>query len=372
MKLEINRKEFIKSWKQLESCSSRIKEAHGIKVNASLEVSCEAINNSVALKIKNMKGVTVQESGQAVIPSGLLLNLILKASEDVLQLEISNGKGVLKSGKNKTRFATKPLENFPKLPEMENAKNLAEISSSELIKFVLQGSSAAGSPVEFPKYIGAVMLKLDEGKIICTSTDGKRLAIAESEMSGLEAVAEEYIVPAPELKGIVTEAEGDTVKILADDAMVYFDFGAMVYSVRRIDINFPQYQRLINDEVASKIKINAPTLLSALERIDIVARANPAKIISMSIDSELKIGARVAEVGTAVERLACEFEGEKLMLGCNINFLREGLKLFKEAEIEFSGEEKQFRIYENGKRDFMYLLMPARLTEQDKVVEDEE
>ncbi len=372
MKLEISRKEFVKAWKQLESCGSKLKEAYGIKITAFDEVIGESINNTVALTIRNMEGVTVKESGQAVIPCGLLLNLISKASDDAIELEINMGKGVLKSGRNKTRFAVKPLENFPKLPDKAEAKDLTEISSSELIKLVLQGSSASGNPAEFPKYLGAVWLKFMENKVLCASTDGKRLALTDCDIGEEENRFEEYLLPASELRGVVTELEGDTVKISADEAMMYFENEGTVYAVRRIQASFPQYERLISSDKVATVKIKVSELLPALERIDIVARNNPAKIICMSLDNELRLSVRVPEVGTAVEKVSCEFEDEKLVLGFNINFLRDGLKLFDEVEMEFSGEQEQMRMYESGKRDCMYMLMPARLAEEDKIIEDEE
>ena len=83
---------------------------------------------------------------------------------------------------------------------------------------------------------------------------------------------------------------------------------------------------------------------------------------------------RDPEMGTTSEILEANVEGNYLQVGYNVGYFIDGLKALGggEAKIEFSGEEGQTRMYRNESNDFLYMLMPARLSSQDKISEDEE
>ena len=94
------------------------------------------------------------------------------------------------------------------------------------------------------------------------------------------------------------------------------------------------------------------------------------------ITPELRIASRAPGLGTASEELSPEkVGGSKMQIGFNINFLIDGLKAAGSNNVflEFSDFEGQARIFrsENDK-DFMYMLMPLRLSPQDLVNDDEE
>ena len=87
----------------------------------------------------------------------------------------------------------------------------------------------------------------------------------------------------------------------------------------------------------------------------------------------LRITARAPELGTANERLDTFVEGENMQIGFNAAFFLDGLKAVTSDSItiEFSSEEGQIRILKDEGDDFLYMLMPIRLTPQDIVPDDE-
>ncbi len=60
-------------------------------------------------------------------------------------------------------------------------------------------------------------------------------------------------------------------------------------------------------------------------------------------------------------------------MGFNVAYFMDGLKALgnEQAVIEFSGEEGQTRMKRDGSEDFLYMLMPARLSTQDAITEEE-
>ena len=74
-----------------------------------------------------------------------------------------------------------------------------------------------------------------------------------------------------------------------------------------------------------------------------------------------------------MEVLDGNVDGDPLRVGFNVGFLQDGLKALGSGEIrlEFNGEEGQTRLLREGSEDFLYILMPARLSPQD-LTDDEE
>ena len=148
------------------------------------------------------------------------------------------------------------------------------------------------------------------------------------------------------------------------------------FSIRRVETNFPKYERILNNELRTKIKITKSALAGAVDRIDVIARNNTAHAMAITIKpmNEMRITARAPELGTASEELEAAVDGSPIQIGFNVSYFLDGLKAVNSEEviIEFSEEEGQTRMYKDEGDDFLYMLMPIRLTDQDIVDEPEE
>lgn len=381
MKIEIQRKDFLKSWKTIDAWCKN--EMIGIRVTADefLGVRAETTTLKSSLTLKNLQGTSVLEPGQAVIPSGIFLKMVSKASEDVLILDVSISKGILKSGKNKTCFTVR--NEFPEIPPLESAEKICEVPTVEFVRLVNEGCTAASKPQEFPKYLGASCLKITEKDIKCVSTDGKRLSLSSYVSENIENLSEnEFIVPSAELsdiaKNVILEIDDiEKITVRANASTVFFEVGDIVYSLQRVETVFPKYEKILSDQKTTTLKIKGSDFFPALERVEIISKNTPANIFLVQLDSsagEVKLIARVAEVGVSNEKISADVEGESLLVGFNTKFFEDGVKILgdDEIEIEFDGSEGQTRMFLSGhKHDFMYMLMPARLDERDKIIEND-
>ena len=332
------------------------------------------LNTSIRCKAK---GANVIEPGIAVIPAAIFGASIRKLDTDDLVLEVNSERGFLNAGRNKMRFAVISPEQFPSIPESSGADTVCEISAPLLAKTITEGSSAASQPQDFPKYLGTCLLRTSEMTLTAVSTDGKRLSLSRAMCNALKD--EDLLLPAPALKDFAKNAASlsaeENVKILSDGSTAWFALEDAEYSIRSVDSAFPKFERILNDERRTILRIKAGELLKALERIDIIASTTTAHIMAMALNpgGEMRITARAPELGTASETLQPEIEGGYLQLGFNVSYFMDGLKALgnEQALIEFSGDEGQTRMKRGGSDDFLYMLMPARLSQQDVMTDEE-
>lgn len=380
MKLELERSEFLKAWQTAEKYTpskTTMDALNGICITANEDnsVTLEATDLKSSVKC-SAKGAVVIEPGVAVLNASIFGNMLRKSKANTITLEIGSEKGTLKADKSKSRFTVIPADSFPKLPESSEAESFCRILAKSLSDLISEGSCAASTPSDFPKYMGTCLLRIAEQNIIAVSTDGKRLARTQTICEAADGQGD-LLLPSQALKELGKIFSGENpVSILADDSTVWFKIDDAEFSIRKIDASFPKYERILNNEVKTSAKIDKNKLLSALDRIDVIAKNNPAHIMAMNLNpesGEVKITARAQELGTITEVLDAEITGEPMQIGFNVTFFQDGIKAVSSeiVMLEFSDVEGQTRIYKNESDDFLYMLMPIRLTPQDIVSDDD-
>lgn len=420
MIIESERSTFLKAWQIAEkyTASQQREGLNGVRITASDDtVTLEATDLKSSVKC-TVKGAEVKESGVAVLNAAFFGNMLRKTTADYITLEVNDSRGTLKADKSRSRFPVIPAETFPMIPESSGAEPVFSIMASDLGRVITEGSCAAGAPSDFPKYMGACLLKTADKYIIVVSTDGRRLARSKTLCMSTDN-EEEFVLPAAALRETAKNFSGDgTVKVLADGSTVWFmiekkeivkeepksspeaenDSQAdddsetvtesyndkvvemMEFALQRIDTSFPKYEKILNNEVRTTLKVLKPELLPALDRIDLVAKTNSGHIMAMYLKPKPKpdevpfrITARAPELGTASEKPNAKVEGAEMQIGFNAGFFLDGLKAADSNTItvEFSSEEGQIRILKDEGDDFLYMLMPIRLTPQDIVPDDE-
>jgi DNA polymerase-3 subunit beta len=386
MRIDISRPEFLKAWQVAERTSntkSTISSLAGVLVTAEgdrVRLSATDLRTSVCC---DAEGIRVSQDGSAIFPVKLLGELFKKAPADTFSVEIKQEKGVFSAGRNKTRFMTWPVDDFPRLPKSDAAERLCDVSAFEFSRILTEGSVASSPTDDFPKYLGACLLQLKERALRVISTDGHRLSLSRCvcEEDG-EADILIPIAPLRELQrllaafGSVKPGGTDTlVRILYDGSMVWFQIGGVEFSVRRVESSFPNYEKILNPNSTTTALVKRADMLSVLDRIDIVVRSHTRlAVLHFSPGGNVRFSGKAPETGTAVEELDAAIDGESLRAGFNVGFLQDGLKSLdsESVRMNLNGEAGQMILRHENTDDFLYMLMPVRIAPQDLIDEEEE
>ncbi len=380
MKIELDRLEFLKAWQMAErssSTKSTISAVSGILITASEERTClEATDFKTAIRC-SAQGVRTVVPGSAVLPVRIFGEFLKKMPHDKVSLEIDDEKGTLSAGRNRTRFATWPVSEFPGIPRSDGAEPLCTILAADLVRAVTEGSVASSTPADFPKYLGTCLLKVQKDLLKVVATDGKRLSLSRCPCETGADV--DLLLPVPALKELgrllMGNAPESRIEVLHDGSTVWFRLEGLEFSARRVESSFPNYEKILTPGASTTLRIQRDELLPALERIDIMVRGTMTRLVVLYLSpgGEFRLTGRAPELGTTVEVLDSSVDGDPLRVGFNVGFLQDGLKALGSGEIrvDFNGEEGQTRLLREGSEDFLYMLMPARLSPQD-LMEDED
>jgi DNA polymerase-3 subunit beta len=380
MKIDIVRSEFLKVWQMAERCSSSkstIGSLGGVLLVAEGEkaqLSATDLKTSICCVAD---GVRISRDGSAILPVKLLGELFKKVSEDRFTVEVKNEKGLLVAGRNKTRFSTWPVDEFPKLAQSSGAEVMCEVPAGDFSRILVEGSIASSPTDDFPKYLGACQIQLKGGALQVISTDSRRLALSKHLCGeGNETELLLPILPLKELQRLLAGVGPETpVRILYDGSLAWFQMGQIEFSIRRVESTFPSYEKILNPSRTNTMLVKRDELISALERIDIIVRSHTRVVVMHLLpEGQLKLTGKAPEFGTVVEVLDAKIDGEPLKAGFNVGFLQDGLKSIGSDNVvmNLNGEAGQMTLCRDGSEDFLYMLMPVRITEQDMIDPEEE
>ncbi|MDR1732229.1 MAG: DNA polymerase III subunit beta [Synergistaceae bacterium] len=380
MKIDIIRSEFMKWWQMAERSSS---DRSTVAALGGILVSAE--NDRVYLQATDLKtsircvagGIAVSEEGSAIFPVKLLGELFKKASVDTLKVEIKGNRGVLSMGRNRTRFTTWPVGDFPQLPKSEGAESLCVLTGGELLRVLAEGSIASSATDDFPKYLGACLLQVQGNLFQVVSTDGRRLSLSKCTCQGEQN--SDMLLPLSalrELQRLLAAQSSDVpVRVLGDGSLAWFQMGDLEFSVRRVESSFPSYERVLNPGSTTTAILRRDALLSALERVDVIVRSYSRLVVmQFSPGGRVKMTGRAPELGTVVEYLDAKIDGESMRAGFNVGYLQDGLKSLGADDVcmNLNGDQGQMTLIRQGADDFLYMLMPMRVADEDLLEPEEE
>jgi DNA polymerase-3 subunit beta len=215
-----------------------------------------------------------------------------------------------------------------------------------------------------------VLLRRDEEGMRIVATDSYRLALRLAPAGAASGVgAWEVIIPArglQELGRMLDPAATETpARIRASEQQILFEVGPYTLISRLIEGQFPNYQRLLQQQQDTRwrIVVGRQELLAAIRRAAIMARAEASKLIFRTSDGSLKISAESADLGKAYEELPANIEGGELEIGFNAEYLTDVLSVLESENVtwELTGPLSPGMIKASDDPDYLYVVMPMQL-----------
>jgi DNA polymerase-3 subunit beta len=168
------------------------------------------------------------------------------------------------------------------------------------------------------------------------------------------------------LKGVLPE-EGVMMQLNFSSSHAFFSFQQIRMIARLIDENFPDYVNAIPQNNTNELTIDRAEFLNALKRVAIFTNKTTHQIRLKLTTTQLEVLAEDVDFGNrASERLACDYQGEEMEIGFNVQFLIEMLSnlLTKEVVFSFSTPNRAGLLrpkQDNAQEDILMLVMPVML-----------
>lgn len=311
----------------------------------------------------------VKKSGSGTIPAKRLLDYVRLLPDADVQVKVAdNHWASLVCGRSRTRIAGMSRESFPDLPVMPAV--LASLPAKVLVTMIGRTIFSISSEESRFTLNGAMMILKPTG-ITMVATDGHRLAMTEVQTE-LPGVAGTYKALLPkkamaELQKLAGEAAPDAmIRFSGDDNHLFFELGERLLLSRKLSGNFPDFERVLPKDAPHSITMNRDDLKAAIERVAQFSDERSRAIRFQVAPGEVKIYSSVSDTGESEESLPVEYEGEKLEIGFNAQYLGDFLRAIPEASATFhfkdpnsAGEMRPAG--GDAATVYRYVIMPMRI-----------
>ena len=240
---------------------------------------------------------------------------------------------------------------FP-LSEIEVGENSAKGFLFELALDLTKGSVSTD---ELRPVMTGVYFDSDLGYVV--STNGHKLSRYKASFK------ESFILPL-KAAGLFKHVSEEDVKYKQTGNMIHFATDDILFSIRKVEGNYPPYDRVIPTTNDKTLTIKQSELLGALKRISLFSSQDSSSI-ALDLGEEIIIKGEDLNFGNkGQEKLEGDFDSpEGFTIGLNAKYLIELLNTTGEGTltITFSEPNKPVLINNSNNPRYLQLIMPVTI-----------
>jgi DNA polymerase-3 subunit beta len=297
-------------------------------------------------------GAKIDEEGAVTVPAKLLADVVGGLPNDKISLSLDARTQTLnlKCARFEANIKGIEADEFPVIPTIADREPTVAFPPDLLRETVDQVAFAAATDDTRPVLAG-VLMRLKGTTATFAAADGFRLAVRTVELP--EPVREplEVIVPARallELSRIIGDVEGNVeITVTPSGGQILFHTESMDLVSRLIDGKFPDFERIIPSQSATRTVLDTQELSKAVKLASFFANAS-ANIVKLTMESggelspgKLTISSNAAEVGNNQGALDGMIHGEGGQLALNVRFLAEAINAIKTPQIALETQTPQ-------------------------------
>lgn len=350
---------------------------HPVLANVLLQADAEKGRVSLtafdlSLGIRTTFPALVETGGAITLPAKLLNDIVarLPQGEITLEDEASHApfSATITSTCGRYQVHGMGVEDFPELPVVESE---AVYLQAESLLEGIKGSLLAASVEETKQILSGVHLSVSQDTLEFAATDGHRLAVVQTANDNLDEELPELEVTIParamreleRMLGMLNSSESLTLNV--DRGQIVFEWADQRLTSRTLEGQYPAYRQLIPRQFERQVTLDRRQLLSALERIAVLADQKN-NIVKFTIDSnnqELALSVNAQDVGSGRELLSAQISGESLDIAFNIKYLMEGIKAVGTSDIQMQLNTALSPVILTplGGLKMTYLIMPVQI-----------
>ncbi len=309
------------------------------------------------------------------------LHEILRATEDEeVTLRTPDGDHIaVASGRFKAKLNSLDPRSFPALPDSSAAKDVhGKITlDAAVLRTMIDRTIFAVSPDESRYNLSGIYLEMpEEGTIRCVSTDGHRLALADSPAGGVEldaVLAKGVLLPR---KGVqearkLLEGRDGQVTLFIHDGGAFLAVGDTSLSMRLIEGEFPDYAGVIPplDRYKVRFAVDAAAIKAATSRARLFSNEKFAGVkLACAKGGPLAISSSSPETGEASDEVEIgdynspDADPTPIEVSLNARYLLDVLGVIN-GPLEFNFIDSTSPILVTLPEDatYRYIIMPMRL-----------
>lgn len=322
------------------------------------------IGNDMDMGIQTTMDAVIREEGTIAVNSKIFSEIIRKLPDDDVYIETDEtGTITIRCAKSKFSIPGQNGAEFPALPkvESENQFVISQGTFKDMIRQTIFSIAAedSGRPI-----LTGELIDVRDGYLHLVAVDGFRISMRRTPINS--PIDFKVTVPGKALNEIhkILESEEEALMTVSfTGKYILFNMNDTLVVTRLLEGDFLQYQRNLNMEYTSKIRINKKDLQDSIDRAALISKESKNSPVRLEITSQNMVITSNTEKGSAYEEVALTIQGEGLTIAFNPRYYLEALRSIDDDEVEilFASSLTPCIIQNPESEDYKYFILPIRL-----------
>ncbi|MDO4723974.1 MAG: DNA polymerase III subunit beta [Comamonadaceae bacterium] len=297
--------------------------------------------------------------------------------DQLVTLEASQDRFILKGGKSRFTLQSLPASDFPLVQESPNFGPAFSIPQA-VLKNLLGQVSFAMAVQDIRYYLNGILFVAEGRTLSLVATDGHRLAFASATLDA-DVPKQEVILPRKtvlELQRLLRDVKapaaqagegqedaGPMIQFQFANNQAKLSFNGLEFVTKLVEGKFPDYNRVIPVGYGNLVTLGRQALQASLQRMTIMT-SDKFKGVRLNFEpGVLRISSANAEQEEAQDELEIDYGGGKVESGFNVSYLLDVLSNMQQdmVSIAFEDGNSSALISIPGDANFKYVVMPMRI-----------
>ena len=368
MELVVRKNDLLKELSLLQGIVER-KNTIPILANVLIEATKDGISllaTDLDVGLRSRCEGTVVKPGTLTLPAKKLFEIVSALPDTEVRIEEDKGgKSVtVAADRFESRMQTLPASEFPTPPN--DAGGPEATLPGVALKRLISHTRFAITSEDTRYFLNGAQLVLRPDSMSMVATDGHRLAFISVRESPGKKVNTEVLLPRKTLTEVARLIDGgDAVEFSQGENHLFFRAGGRLLISRKIDANFPAYERVIPKTNDKKIEFDRDRLSQAVRRVRLLSNERSKAVKFVIGKDQVEITSSTPEVGEAHEVIPVEYSGDAMQICFNADYVDNFLAVVEtEAiQLEFKDEMSQAVVKPIGAEgyEYTYVIMPMRV-----------
>lgn len=342
----------------LKSTRPSIENVCLVASDDALELVGTDLDVAVRYRVSDVK---VEEPGTALVPARVTADFVRDLSGDTIRLRTKGENFLVESGDDRCELTTVDPDEYPVVSRFQGEGALPVLGGTFMRLVARTGFAAAREAGRYAMH--GILTELEGDVLKMVATDGRRLVLATSALEGHVSSPKRAIVPTKGMQLFCRVIDDPT-------ELVHVSFGENQFGLktskaevfaRLIDGEFPRYTAVIPASTQNTVEADAGALHQKLKLVANVTSADTRAVRLSMAKNKLTIFGRSAAMGEATAQLEVQFDGKPGDIAFNPDYLIDGLKNCETPTVRLEYNEKnnpgKFTLGEN----YTYVVMPITI-----------
>ncbi len=320
-------------------------------------------------------GAKIISDGSYTVPVRTFLEIISSLPQEKVTLNLSDSGLEIICGKYRGKITGTGANEYPNLIHESESLNTWSLSVSEIAEITASTTFATATDESRAVLTGILIQSTADG-LVSVATDGFRLSLLQLKLKDSKSTGVNIIVPAKsinEIARLISDAGPDNssfvFSVLASNQLMVIIGDVTIYTTL-ISGNFPNFEKIIPTESATKIILSADEFQRAVKLSSVFAREN-ANIVRLKFSpdnpSQIQLFSQGGQIGEDLCDIAAEIEtknSDDMTIAFNFHYLLDfvsSLPKKGDITIELSGATSAVVFKSASNSNYLHVVMPVRV-----------